>query len=103
MEERPRSLAASVRLVADDRSALRHEKVGSPAIIVVYSLISGFTAVGLGAVASFAASSLLGKLVLWMVVTTTTAVTAGIAYESRWMRDISYSVIRWIQSIDRPY
>jgi uncharacterized membrane protein YoaK (UPF0700 family) len=102
VEQRPRSLAANVRLVADDRSALRHEKVGSPAI-VVYSLISGCGALGVGAVASFAASSAIGKLVLWMVFTTITAVTAGIAYESRWVRGFSYSVIRWIQSIDRPY
>lgn len=102
MNHRARSLAGNVRPVARESQLLRHEKVGSPAI-VVYSLLSGCGALGVGAVASFAASSVAAKLILWMVVTSSTAIAAGVAYESRWVRGFSHSVIRWIQSVDRPY
>jgi hypothetical protein len=100
VDQRPQSLTAHARLIADVGRALPQEKAGGSAT-VIYSLISGLAALGVGAVASFAASSEVGRLVLWAVVTGTTAIVAGVAYESRWVRGLSRSVVRWIQAAQR--
>ena len=88
-----------MRLAADDRRALQDEKSEGPAILV-YSLVVGLIALGVGAVASFAVSSEGGKLVLWSVVTGITATTAGAARESRWIRYLSRSVAHWVHSAE---
>ncbi len=90
-------MTAHSRLIADDRRALRQEKSAGPAMLI-YSLVSGLVALGVGAAASFAASSEEGKLVLWSVVTGITAVAAGAAHESRWVRGLPRSVVRWVLS-----
>lgn len=100
MDQRPRSLTAHMRMIGSAGRALPHEKAEGP-VIVIYSLISGFAALGVGAAASFAASSEMGRLVLWAVVTGITATVAGAAYESRRVRDLSRSVVRWIQTAQR--
>jgi hypothetical protein len=88
------------RLLADDERVSSQEKAeeGAP---LIYSLISGFVALGIGAVASFAASSEEGKLLIWSVVTGSIAVTAGAAHESQRVRNLSRSVVRWILSAPR--
>jgi hypothetical protein len=90
-------MSARARLIADDGHALQQEKSEGPSILV-YSLVSGLVALGVGAAASFAASSEEGKLVLWSVVTGITAVAAGAARESQWVRGLPRSVVRWILS-----
>jgi hypothetical protein len=100
VDQGPRSMTAHVRLVAEERGGLRKEKSWAP-FILIYSLAVGLIALGVGAVASFAASSETAKLVLWSVVTGITAVAAGAARESRWARELSHSVARWIQSAQR--
>jgi len=54
---------------------------------IVYFLISGIVSLMVGAAVSLAASGP-GRLALWSGVTATTAVAAGIAYESRLFRMI---------------
>lgn len=95
-----RPFAANVRFVADDRRVLPRQKNIIPAI-VIYSVVSGFASLTIGAVASFAASSGAGKLALWWIVTGTTASAAGIAYESRLLRGFRLSICRWLQLFDR--
>lgn len=90
-------MTAHARLIAADRRAMQQEEAKGPALLL-YSLVSGLVALGVGAVASFAASSEEGKLVLWSVVTGITAVTAGAAHESRWVRGLPRSVVHWILS-----
>jgi hypothetical protein len=101
VDQGPRSMTAHMmRLIADDGRARQHEKSEGSATLI-YSLFSGLVALSLGAAASFAASSEEGKLVVWSVVTAITAMAAGAAYESRWVRDLSRSVVHWIQSAQR--
>lgn len=90
-------MTANIRLAADDGRPLQHGKSEASAIIG-YSLVVGLIALGIGAVASFAASSEGGKLVLWSVVTGVTATAAGAARESRWVRHLSRSVAQWVRS-----
>jgi hypothetical protein len=89
-----------MRLIADDGRARQHEKSAGSATLI-YSLLSGLVALGVGAVASFAASSEEAKLIVWSVVTGITAMVAGAAHESRWVRYLSRSVVHWIQSAQR--
>jgi hypothetical protein len=90
-------MTAHARLVGDGGRVLRQGKAGGPATLI-FSLVSGLVALAVGAVSSFAASSEEGKFVVWSVVTGITAAVAGVAYESRWVRDLSCPLVRWIQS-----
>jgi hypothetical protein len=56
-----------------------------PASAIAYFLITGIVSLMVGAGVSLAASGT-GRLVLWSGATATTAVAAGIAYESRLFR-----------------
>jgi len=91
-----RSTTAHARLVADGGRARRGRAEGP--VTLIFSLVSGLVALGVGAVVSFAVSSEESKLVVWSVATGITAAVAGVAYESRWVRGLSCSVVRWIQS-----
>jgi hypothetical protein len=57
----------------------------APISATVYFLIAGIVSLMVGAGVSLAASGT-GRLVLWSGATATTAVAAGIAYESRLLR-----------------
>jgi hypothetical protein len=57
----------------------------SPVPAIAYFLISGIVSLAVGAAVSLAASGT-ARLALWSGVTATTAVAAGIAHESRWLR-----------------
>jgi hypothetical protein len=81
------------RLVGKNQGAQKREQAWVLAT-VSYSLVSGFVALAVGAVASFAASGM-SKLTLWFTVTAVTAVAAGIAYDSRLIRNSRIAVTRW--------
>jgi hypothetical protein len=101
VDQGPQSMTAHMmRLIADDGHTRQHEKSEGSSTLL-YSLFSGLVALSLGATASFAASSEESKLVVWFVVTAITAMVAGAAHESRWVRDLSRSVVHWIQSAQR--
>lgn len=92
--------AQILRLIGDDWDARKQEKPEGSAVLV-YALFAGLLALGLGAVASFAASSEQGKLVIWSVVTGIAAIAAGVVHESRWVRYWFRLVARWFQTAQR--
>ena len=97
MEQGSRSIATHMRVFAHGGRASQRERADS-AVTFVYSLVSGFVALGVGAVASFAASSEGARLILWSSVTAVMAIAAGAARESRWVRELSRSAADWIRS-----
>jgi hypothetical protein len=67
---------------------------------MAYFLISGIMSLAVGAAVSLAASGT-GRLALWSGATATTAVAAGIAYESRRVRTGIRAFIRRRSQVDR--
>jgi hypothetical protein len=88
--------------VMTGREHTQQQDKGDGPATLAYALFSGLGALGAGAVASFAASSAQVKLVVWSIVTGITAIAAGAAYESRRVRGLSRLVAAWIQAAQRP-
>jgi uncharacterized membrane protein YoaK (UPF0700 family) len=69
--------------------------------MLAYSLASGFVSLMVGALFSLAVSSSVGKVALWAVVTSLSAIAAGIVYESRFFRAWCLTVSQLLHRIDR--
>jgi hypothetical protein len=69
--------------------------------MVIYSMAAGFVSLTMGALSSLAASSGTGKLTLWAVVTGSSAIAAGIAYESRLSRSWCQAVSWFLHHVNR--